>query len=106
MKIAKTLNWGIITAVIVSALAFFLPIIPCKTAPVVANPDYKLALCKIPNPFGEQLVGVSKMFYGLSADPLAALIFTFIAVFIIVLLLFTVIKKKKGKIVDLTAKKR
>ena len=100
MKIAKTLNQGIIAAVIVSALSFFLPIIPCKK-------DSALTLCNLPNPFSNQTATTTVKlteYYGLSTGPLAGLVLTFLAVVLIVLLLFTLIKKKKGKVMDLTKK--
>ena len=48
MKITKILNYGIIAGVIVSALSFFLKIIPCTTSPVIAEPKYSWGLCKLP----------------------------------------------------------
>jgi len=105
MKITKILNYGIIAGVIASASSFFLKIIPCATSPVIAEPKYSWSLCKLPNPFGEQIVGISNKFYGLSTDPLAALITTFIAVLLGVFLILSIIKKNKGKVIDLTNKK-
>jgi len=106
MKITKILNYGIIAAVVVSTLSFFIKLIPCKTAPVIAKPEYKWAFCKLPNPFGEQLVGTSTKFFGLSTDPLAALIFLFLAVLLVVFVILSITKKKQGKVVDFTEKKK
>jgi len=106
MKLIKILNYGVVAGVIVSALSFFLPIVPCSRAPVVANPEYSLAMCKLPNPFGETIVGISQKFYTFSTDPLVALIFTFLIVLIAVFLFFTLVKKKQGKVVDLTHKNK
>ena len=98
MKITKILNYGIIAGVLVGALSFFLKIIPCTTSPVIAEPKYSWGLCKLPNPFGEQIVGISNKFYGLSTDPLAALVFIFLSTLLIVFLALSIIKKNKGKV--------
>ena len=105
-KLLSTLNKGVIIAVIVSALSFLIKIVPCKTSPVIAEPVYKWSLCKIPNPFKEQLVGLSTKFYGFTTEPLAALITTFLVATIIVFAVLTVLKKKQGKVVDLTEKNK
>jgi hypothetical protein len=73
-KTLKALNKSLIIAVAVVILSFILPIVPCKTAPVVANPTYTWSMCKLPNPFGEQLLGVSQKFWTNSTEPLAGLI--------------------------------
>ncbi|MFA5173899.1 MAG: hypothetical protein WC438_01835 [Candidatus Pacearchaeota archaeon] len=106
MKITKILNYAIIIAVALSALSFFIGIIPCKTAPVIANPEYSWSMCKLPNPFGEPLLGVSNQYFGMSTDPLATLITTFLLVMVIVFVIFMLITKREGKVIDLTTKKR
>ena len=104
-NITKLFTRATIIAVIVVALSFFLPIVPCTKSPVVAEPTYKLNLCKLPNPFGEQIVGISTRYYGINTQPIAGLILQFLAFFIIFILIFLTIRKKAGKVLDLTKKK-
>ena len=91
--------------VVVVALSFLLPIVPCTKSPVIAEPTYKLGLCKLPNPFGEQLVGMSTRYYGINTQPLAGLIIQFLVPFIIFILIFLAMRKKAGKVLDLTKNK-
>lgn len=103
-KIIRVLNKGLIIGIIVSALSFFLKIVPCKTAPVIAEPEYKFAMCKLPNPFSEPLIGISQKFYGFSADPMAGLILQFIISTALFTLIFLLFRRKAGKVLDLTRK--
>lgn len=104
-KLIRTFNKAIIAAVIVSVISFFVSIVPCSKAPVVAEPEYKFSLCKLPNPFSEQLVGISEKFYTVTTDPLAGLILQFLAAFLVVMILLSIFKRKQRKIVDLTKNK-
>jgi len=103
-KLLSVLNKGAIAGIVVVALSFVLPIVPCTTSPVIAEPTYSLTLCNLPNPFGGQIEGVSKKYYGLFLDPLAGVIIQFIIVALIVIIIFRLIKKKSGKVLDLSKK--
>ena len=105
LEIQKILNKGLITGLAVSALSFFLKIVPCTSSPVIAEPIYSWGSCKLPNPFGEQLVGMSYKFYGAFVDPMAGLIIQFIIAFAIFTVFFTFLhKRKKKRVLDLTGK--
>lgn len=104
-KTLKVLNKSLIIAVAVIILSFILPIVPCKTAPVVADPTYTWSMCKLPNPFSEQLLGVSQKFWANSTEPLAGLIIQFLVVFIIVTIIFMLVRRKAAKVLDLTHKR-
>ena len=103
-KILQTLNKSLIIAFIITVISFLLPIVPCTKSPVIAEPKYSLGICKLPNPFGEQIVGISQKFYGISAEPLAGLLIQFLIVFIIFIILFLLFRRKTTKILDLTKK--
>ncbi len=77
LQIQKILSKGLIAGLAVSALSFFLKIVPCTSSPVIAEPKYSWSSCKLPNPFAEQLVGMSHKFYGAFTDPMAGLIIQF-----------------------------
>ncbi|MBT3691394.1 hypothetical protein HOD75_00080 [archaeon] len=104
-KILKILNKGLIAGVLASALSFIVPIIPCTKAPVIANPEYKFAFCKLANPFQEQIVGVSTKYFSQFTEPLAGLILEFFLFFALVSIILAFFKKSKGKVLDLTEKK-
>ncbi len=104
-KILKILNKSLIITIIVTALSFIIPIIPCQTSPITAELNYKWGLCKIPNPFGKQLIGISQKFYGANTELLAGFIIQFLVIFLIVTIIFLSIRKKTAKILDLTNKK-
>lgn len=103
LEIQKILNKGLIAGLAVSALSFVLKIVPCTTSPVIAELKYSWSSCKLPNPFGEQIVGLSQKFYGAFTDPMAGLIIQFIIAFAVFVTIFTLFHKiKNKKILDLT----
>lgn len=103
-KILQVLNKSVIAGVIVSALSFVFPIVPCTKSAVIAEPVYKLGACSLPNPFSESLVGVSTRFYGLNTEPLTGLVLQFLIITLLLTLLFTLFGKKNKKFLDLTKK--
>ena len=105
LQIQKILNKGLIAGLAVSALSFFLKIVPCTTSPVIAEPKYSWGFCMLPNPFSEALVGLSQKFYGSFINPMAGLIIQFLIAFALFTTLFTFFHKRKNKkILDLTGK--
>lgn len=86
MRVKNIISRSIVGAVIVSALSFFIKIIPCKG-------DEKWSLCTLPNPF-EDTTTITQKFYGMTADPLTALVFQFIIAFAIIFLILTGFRKK------------
>jgi len=103
-KILQTLNKSLIIALIVVAISFLIPIVPCTKSLVIAEPKYSLGMCKLPNLFGEQVVGISQKFHGISTEPLTGLVIQFLIVFIIFTIIFILFRKKSVKILDLTKK--
>lgn len=97
----RILNKSLIIAVAVSILSFIFPIVPCKTAPVIAQPVYSWSMCKLPNPFNP-LIGVSQKFWASSTEPLGGLILQFLIVFILSAIIFVLLRRKAAKILDLT----
>ncbi|MEK6935722.1 MAG: hypothetical protein AABW67_02960 [Nanoarchaeota archaeon] len=102
-KFLKILNKAVIFGIVVSAVSFVIPLIPCKKAPVIADPVYTWSICKLANPF-QQLVGISQKFYNISTDNSAGLILQFLVATALFLIVFTLFRKKAGKILDLTNK--
>ena len=96
-KILKILNNGMIAGILVSALSFIVPLIPCKK-------EQGLSLCKLPNPTSNLPDSLPK-FYNISTNPLTGLVFQFIIVLIVFSLLFLLLKRKESKILDLTKNK-
>ena len=105
-KFFRILNKGLIAGAGAAFLSFIIPIVPCTKSSVIANPDLKWRLCRIPNPFKGQLVGIIQNFYNISSEPLAGFLLQFVLVFLIFVLVFLIIRKKAGKILDLTNKKK
>jgi len=103
-NILKILNIGVITGLAVALASFALPLIPCKKAAVIAEPEYSWGLCKLANPFKEPLLGISQKFYNLSSEPLAGFLLQLAIPAILVAIFFIFLRKKPGKIVDLTKK--
>jgi len=101
----KIANRAIISGLILVVISFLFPIVPCTSSPVIEEPIYKLTICKIPNPFTEQLIGVSTKYYGVNTSPLAGLIIHFFIALIFFVIIFMVISKKSksaSKVLDLT----
>jgi hypothetical protein len=101
----KIANRAVIAGLIIVIISFIIPIVPCTSSPVIAEPVYKLTTCKIPNPFAEQTLGISTKYYGVNTQPLAGLILQFIIATLIFLIIFNILSKKSKsarKILDLT----
>jgi len=104
LKILRVLNKALIVAVIIVIISFVVPIVPCKTAPVIENPEYKWGVCKFPNPIQEPLLGISEKFWG-AEQPITGLVVQFIIAFIITTVILLTIRRKTAKVLDLTNKK-
>ena len=103
-KTLRILNKGAIVGLAVAALSFFIPFVPCTKSPVIAVPKYTFSMCRLPNPFGEQLVGLSTKYYGLFTDSLAGAILQFIVPALIFTAIFMFFRKKTAKVLDLSKK--
>ncbi len=87
-----------------SVLSFLIPLIPCTKSSVIAESQYTLSLCKLPNPFLQQLLNISTKYYGFFTLPLAGIILQFILFTLVSILIHIFIFKNKGKVLDLTSK--
>ncbi len=103
-RILNILNKSAIAGLVGSFLSFIFPLIPCMKSPVVAEPKFSPGLCTLPNPFKIDLAGINQRFYGVFSEPLAGLVLQFIVIFAIFLIIFLLIRKRAGKVLDLTAK--
>lgn len=92
MRISRVVNHGVLVAVLVSAVSFFIKLIPCKR-------EAGWGFCKLPNPFKQTITNTTE-FYGLSADPLAALVFQFVVAFGIVFLGLSLFRRKARHIAN------
>ena len=104
-KTLRVLNKALIIALAIVIISFIIPIVPCQTAAVTAEPVYEWGLCRLPNPFTQQLVGISTEYYGSTTDSLAGFILHFAALYLIISIILFAIRKKAGKVLDLTNKK-
>ncbi|MFA7708016.1 MAG: hypothetical protein WCX73_03635 [Candidatus Pacearchaeota archaeon] len=104
-KILGDLNKSTIIAVILTIVSFIFPIVPCKVAPVIATPVYAWSMCKLPNPFSQNLLGISTKFWANSTEPMTGLVLQFLIVFILTTIIFMILKRKSTKVLDLTHKK-
>ena len=94
LNISQLFTRATMVGLIATALSFFIPIVPCTKSPVIAEPVYKLGFCKLPNPFAEQILGVSTKYYGINLDPLAGAILQFILISTLAFFIFNGLKKK------------
>ncbi|MEK7203162.1 MAG: hypothetical protein AAB653_02490 [Patescibacteria group bacterium] len=101
-RILRVLNKSLIIAVAVSILSFIFPIIPCKTAPVIATPVYSWSMCKLPNPFGDQIAGSLTKYWTISTNSLTGLVLEFLIVFVLFTIIFMLFRRKAAKVLDLT----
>ena len=101
----KLINKVVIAGVSINVISFLISIVPCTKAPVIANPEYQLGMCKLPNPFREPLLGISQKFYGFSTEPLTGLVIQFMTSFLLFILVSIIFKKKAKRILDLSNKR-
>jgi len=104
-KTLRVLNKALIIAIAITIISFIIPIVPCQTAPVVAEPIYEWGLCRLPNPLGNPTLGISTEYYGSQTDSLAGFIMHFAIIFIITTIILFSLRSKAAKILDLTNKK-
>tara|TARA_Y100000310_G_scaffold314113_1_gene363187 strand:- start:417 stop:743 length:327 start_codon:yes stop_codon:yes gene_type:complete len=104
-KLVRVLNKSLILAVAFMILSFIIPIAPCKTAAVTAEPIYEWGLCKFQSPFTQQSLGLLTKYYGSTTDTLNGFIIHFAVFFIIITLILLSIRRKTAKVLDLTNKK-
>ena len=102
-KYLKILNKAVIFGIVVSAISFVIPLIPCKKAPVIPDAVYTWSMCRLANPF-QQLVGISQKFYNISTDNSAGLILQFLIATALFMIAFTLFRKRAAKVLDLTTK--
>jgi len=98
-KTLNILNKGAITGLVVTALSFALPLVPCKQ-------EAGFKLCQLPNPF-KNLAESATNYYGISNNPLTGAIMQFIIPAVIIAGIFFLIGKKskfKSTYKDLTEK--
>ncbi|MAG50954.1 hypothetical protein CL621_04955 [archaeon] len=102
--VIRTLNKAAIVGLIIVFISFFIPITFCTKSPIIASPKYAPSLCRLPNPFTQQTLGVSTRYYGISTEPLAGAILQFLIATIIFTIVFRFIKKNPKNFIDLTKK--
>ena len=95
-KIVRALNKSLVITLIITAFSFIIPIVPCKTA--------RWGACKLPNPFTQPIANVSQRFFG-SLEPIGGLVLQFLLILAIVTIILLTVRKKVGKILDLTNKR-
>lgn len=101
-KIIKILNNGMILAVVVSTLSFFIKIVPCKFS---SNNAMTFGLCKLPNPFLD-LEQLTTIYYGVSNNPMIGITLQFLITLFLFSIIFLFLKKRNKKVLDLTIKQK
>lgn len=96
-KFIKILNKGVIAAVIVSALSFFITLVPCQR-------ESGIGICRLPNPFQDLPANLPKYYFS-STNPLTGLVMQFILILLIFIAIFMFFRKKSRKVLDLTEKR-
>ena len=98
----KHLNFSIFGAVVVSAVSFFIQIVPCST---ITENQSSFGLCTLPSIFND-LPEISAKYYTISNNPLTGLVFQFALSFLIIFVLLSLSRKKSKRIVDLTKERK
>ena len=105
-KILRVLNKALIITIAIIIISFIIPIVPCQTSAVIAEPVYEWGLCRLPNPLTNPVLGISTEYYGSTTDSLAGFLIHFIVIYAIITIILIAVRKKAGKILDLTDKKK
>ena len=72
----------------------FIQFVPCKTAPVVPNPEYKWALCNL-NPDSAKIIGISRQYFGYTTSLTEAYVILIILSFVIAMVFFHFARKRQ-----------
>ena len=106
-RLLRVLNKGIIAGVVGTAISFFAPLVPCTkaaTETVAQNASSSFGMCTLPAPFGSKAIEVSQKYYGISTNSLSGLVLQFLIITGIVTILFMLVRRKAGNVLDLTHK--
>jgi hypothetical protein len=95
-KILRILNKAAIVGLVVTALSFVLPLVPCKA-------ESGFSLCSLPNPLAS-IPEVIPQYYGYSNNPLTGAVLQFLIPSIIFMAIFMFFRKKTAKVLDLSKK--
>jgi len=88
---------SLVTALIISLLSFFIPIVPYTKSEGLGLRTLPSPLEDLPQNF------INTKFYGISDNPITALLLQFLIPFTLILLIFyTIPKKRSQKIIDFT----
>lgn len=101
-NLLKLFSRAVLVGTIITATSFFINLVPCKI-PNTTRDSLKFSLCRLPNPL-QNLSDLTTQFYGFSNNPLTGLSLQFLIPFVIFLLIFLSLRKKTGRILDLTKK--
>lgn len=99
-KLATTMRNAAIAGLAVDLMSFVIGIVPCRT---YFETSSSFGFCAIQSPLID-ITDASTKFYGFSNNPVLALIVQFLIGFIIYLIISTIIRKRKSKVIDLTKK--
>lgn len=91
----KKINLAIILSVILTVVSLFVKLVPCKTAPILANGIIgaaKWGLCSLGVIFS---AGVSTSFFGITSNFILAVLLTLISWFIIWFFILGIFIKNK-----------
>jgi len=97
MKLQKRLAYSVVFGLILFFISMFMAIVPCQTAPLVPNPNYQWTSC-ILNPDSSNIVGVERVFFGLTTSITNAYFILIIISFVLAMIvLHFVARTKKNK---------
>jgi len=97
MKLQKRLAYSVVFGVILFFISMFAAFVPCRTAPMVPNPNYQWTTC-ILNPDPSNIVGVSRLFFGYTDSITEAYFILIILSFVLAMIvLHFVARTKKNK---------
>ncbi len=105
-KTLRIFNKALIVGIVVSVVSFFFRITPCtKLADAGNSSKAAIGLCDLPSPF-ESLPTITSKYYNISNNPITGLILQFLIPAAIFILIFLLVRRKTGKVLDLTYAKK
>lgn len=95
MRLHKKFSYSFTFALVVFFLSMIFTFIPCKTAPVVPNPQYVWKLCNL-NPDSKTVLGITTRYFGFTDSITYSYIAIIVICFVLAFLVLHFVPYKKN----------
>ncbi len=93
MRLQKRVIYSLVFALAIFFISMFAKFIPCQTAPVIPNPEYKWTVCNL-NPDTPTL-GITRLYFGYTPNLTESYFLALLLSFLIAMIVLHFLRDKK-----------